>query len=97
MLECIPADLARKISETISIPTIGIGAGPGCDGQVLVYQDMLALFSDFKPKFVKNFANIGEQMTQAFKDYDAEVKANTFPAAEHCFKDVGEEVLDKLY
>ena len=97
VLECIPADLARKISETISIPTIGIGAGPGCDGQVLVYQDMLALFSDFKPKFVKNFANIGEQMTQAFKDYDAEVKANTFPAAEHCFKDVGEEVLDKLY
>lgn len=60
VLECIPADLARKISETISIPTIGIGAGPGCDGQVLVYQDMLALFSDFKPKFVKNFANIGE-------------------------------------
>ena len=59
---------------------IGIGAGPGCDGQVLVYQDMLSLFSDFKPKFVKNFANIGEQMTQAFKDYDAEVKANTFPA-----------------
>ena len=97
VLECIPADLARKISETISIPTIGIGAGPGCDGQVLVYQDMLALFSDFKPKFVKNFANIGEQMTQAFKDYDAEVKANTFPASEHCFKDVGEEVLDKLY
>ena len=97
VLECIPADLARKISETISIPTIGIGAGPGCDGQVLVYQDMLALFSDFKPKFVKNFANIGEQMTQALKDYDAEVKANTFPAAEHCFKDVGEEVLDKLY
>ena len=97
VLECIPADLARKISETISIPTIGIGAGPGCDGQVLVYQDMLSLFSDFKPKFVKNFANIGEQMTQAFKDYDAEVKANTVPAAEHCFKDVGEEVLDKLY
>ena len=62
-----PGRLGAQDLRDHSIPTIGIGAGPGCDGQVLVYQDMLALFSDFKPKFVKNFANIGEQMTQASK------------------------------
>ena len=60
VLECVPAKLAEKISKSISIPTIGIGAGAGCDGQVLVYQDMLALFSDFKPKFVKHFADGGK-------------------------------------
>ena len=60
VLECIPAKLAKLITESVSIPTIGIGAGADCDGQVLVYQDMLALFSDFKPKFVKHFANAGE-------------------------------------
>lgn len=68
----------------------------GCDGQVLVYQDMLALFSDFKPKFVKHFGNIGPQMTAAFKAYDEEVKAGTFPSEEHTFK-IDEEALEKLY
>lgn len=97
VLECIPADLAAVITKALTIPTIGIGAGPYCDGQVLVYQDMLALFSDFRPKFVKPYASLGEQMAQAFKDYDAEVKSGAFPAEEHCFKNVGEEVLSKLY
>ena len=83
VLECVPAKLAAIISEKLDIPTIGIGAGAGCDGQVLVYQDMLALFSDFKPKFVKHFGNIGPQMTAAFKAYDEEVKAGTFPSEEH--------------
>ncbi len=96
VLECVPAKLAALISEKLSIPTIGIGAGAGCDGQVLVYQDMLALFSDFKPKFVKHFGNIGPQMTAAFKAYDEEVKAGTFPAEEHTFK-IDEETLSKLY
>ena len=96
VLECVPAKLAALISEKLTIPTIGIGAGAGCDGQVLVYQDMLALFSDFKPKFVKHFGNIGPQMTAAFKAYDEEVKAGTFPAEEHTFK-INEETLKKLY
>lgn len=96
VLECVPAKLAAIISEKLDIPTIGIGAGAGCDGQVLVYQDMLALFSDFKPKFVKHFGNIGPQMTAAFKAYDEEVKAVTFPSEEHTFK-IDEEALEKLY
>ena len=96
VLECVPAKLAALISEKLTIPTIGIGAGAGCDGQVLVYQDMLALFSDFKPKFVKHFGNIGPQMTAAFKAYDEEVKAGPFPAEEHTFK-IDEETLKKLY
>lgn len=96
VLECVPVKLAALISEKLTIPTIGIGAGAGCDGQVLVYQDMLALFSDFKPKFVKHFGNIGPQMTAAFKAYDEEVKAGTFPAEEHTFK-IDEDALKKLY
>jgi 3-methyl-2-oxobutanoate hydroxymethyltransferase len=96
VLECVPEKLARYISEQLSIPTIGIGAGAGCDGQVLVYQDMLALFSDFKPKFVKYFANIGEQMKEAFRAYDKEVKDGTFPAKEHTYA-MDDSIIDKLY
>lgn len=96
VLECVPAKLAKKVSEAISIPTIGIGAGNGCDGQVLVYADMLAMFSDFSPKFVRKFANVGETMRQAFKDYDAAVKDGSFPAEEHTYK-IDDEVLEKLY
>ena len=96
VLECVPAKLAERVSKEISIPTIGIGAGAGCDGQVLVYQDMLGMFTDFKPKFVKHFANVGEIMTAAFKAYDAEVKNGTFPAEEHTFK-IDDSILEKLY
>ncbi len=96
VLECVPAKLAALITESISIPTIGIGAGAGCDGQVLVYQDMLALFSDFKPKFVKHFANAGEVMRQGFAEYIREVKAGTFPAEEHTFK-ISDEIISRLY
>lgn len=96
VLECVPAALAKKVTETVSIPTIGIGAGADCDGQVLVYQDMLGMFTDFKPKFVKHFANIGEQMTAAFRDYDAQVKAGSFPAEEHTYK-MDDSIIDKLY
>lgn len=96
VLECIPAKLAKLITENVSIPTIGIGAGADCDGQVLVYQDMLALFSDFKPKFVKHFANAGEVMKQGFMDYIKEVKEGTFPAAEHTFK-IADDIINKLY
>lgn len=96
VLECVPAKLAELISKSISIPTIGIGAGAGCDGQILVYQDMLGMFSDFTPKFVKKYANVGEMMTQAFRDYIAEVQEGTFPAPEHTFA-ISEDVINKLY
>lgn len=96
VLECVPAKLAELISKSISIPTIGIGAGAGCDGQILVYQDMLGLFSDFTPKFLKKYANVGEMMTQAFRDYIADVQEGSFPAPEHTFA-ISEDVIKKLY
>ena len=95
VLECVPAKLAEMVTKELSIPTIGIGAGAGCDGQILVYADMLAMFSDYKPKFVKQFANVREIMVQAFKDYDAEVKAGTYPAPEHGYA-IDEEVLKNI-
>lgn len=96
VLECVPAKLAKKISESISIPTIGIGAGVGCDGQVLVYQDMLAMYSDFKPKFVKQYAQIGSVMKDAFKQYISEVKSGAFPSEEHTFK-IDDDIIESLY
>lgn len=96
VLECVPAKLAKKISESISIPTIGIGAGEGCDGQVLVYQDMLAMYSDFKPKFVKQYAQIGSVMKEAFRQYIDEVKSGAFPSEEHTFK-IDDDIIEKLY
>lgn len=96
VLECVPAKLAKVISEKLSIPTIGIGAGAGSDGQVLVYQDVLGMFSDFTPKFVKKFANVGEIMTQAFKDYAAAVKDGSFPQEQHTYA-IDDDVIEKLY
>lgn len=96
VLECVPSKLAKLITEAVSIPTIGIGAGSDCDGQILVYQDMLGMFDDFKPKFVKQFANVGEIMTAAFKTYDNEIKGGQFPEEAHGFK-ISDEVIDKLY
>jgi len=96
VLECIPAKLAELITNSISIPTIGIGAGNGCDGQVLVYQDMLGLYSDFTPKFVKRYAEIGPQMQTAIEGYITEVKNGAFPAAEHTFA-LSDAVIEKLY
>ena len=95
-LECIPAPLAQIITGKLTIPTIGIGAGAGCDGQVLVYQDMLGIFSDYTPKFAKHFAELGEEMKKAFSAYVQEVQTGTFPAPEHTFK-MDEDVLNKLY
>ncbi len=95
VLECVPEKLAARISDEVSIPTIGIGAGAGCDGQVLVYQDMLGLFTDFTPKFVKQFANVGEIVKDAFGAYIREVQEGSFPAPEHTFK-IDDAVLEKL-
>lgn len=96
VLECVPSGLAKLITETVQIPTIGIGAGNVCDGQVLVYADLLGMFSDFTPKFVKRFADIGTIITHAFMDYDKEVKEGSFPAPEHEYK-IDDEILEKLY
>lgn len=87
VLEKVPVGLAGQITANLSIPTIGIGAGADCDGQVLVVDDMLGLFTDFRPKFVKRYAELGKAADQAIADYAAEVRARAFPAAEHGFAD----------
>lgn len=96
VLECVPAALAELVTKQISIPTIGIGAGAGCDGQILVYQDMLGLFSDFTPKFAKRYAELGTAMQEAFKAYMEDVEQGRFPAEEHCYG-MPDEVIGKLY
>ena len=96
VLECVPASLAGMITEKLHIPTIGIGAGADCDGQVLVYQDMLGMFSDFTPKFVKHYAEAGTIMKEAFAQYKKEVREGIFPAQEHSYK-IDQEIIDKLY
>ncbi len=96
VLECVPDRLAKMISEKLTIPTIGIGAGVGCDGQILVYQDMLGMFKDYVPKFVKKYADVGTIMTEAFQNYDKEVKEGSFPDAAHSFT-IKDDVLEKLY
>lgn len=96
LMECIPAPVAKLVTESLRVPTIGIGCGPDCTGQVLVYQDMLGMFSGLAPKFVRRFAEVGELMVQGIKDYDAAVKDGTFPAPEHTFK-LDDDVLKKLY
>ena len=85
VLECIPAPLARTVTETIPVPTIGIGAGPFCDGQILVYHDMLGLNDTFRPTFVKQYAELAATMRQAFAAYAQEVGDGTFPDAGHSF------------
>lgn len=86
VLEAIPSDLGKKVTESIQIPTIGIGAGPDCSGQVLVMHDMLGAFPGRSPKFVKNFLSGQGSIEEAFKCYVQEVKTGKFPGPEHCFK-----------
>ncbi|GEA14590.1 3-methyl-2-oxobutanoate hydroxymethyltransferase [Moorella sp. E308F] len=86
VLECVPADLARRITAELPVPTIGIGAGPDCDGQVLVYHDLLGLFDRFQPKFVKRYVNLGEAIVKALADYREEVRQGKFPGEEHSFR-----------
>lgn len=95
VLEGIPAKLAARITEELSIPTIGIGAGAGCDGQILVYQDMLGMYSDFTPKFVKKYANVGKVMADAFRKYIEEVNNGSFPKEENSYK-IDESVIEQL-
>ena len=95
VLECIPSKLAAIITSKLMIPTIGIGAGADCDGQVLVWQDMMTMNTDMRPKFVKSFTQGGDVMRDAFAEYDRQVKAGDFPGPEHGFK-IDDEVIAQL-
>lgn len=86
VLELVPSEVARRVTEALSIPTVGIGAGPHCDGQVLVSYDMLGLNEDFKPRFLKRYAQLGRAVRDAVAAYAAEVRAGTFPGAEHSYE-----------
>ena len=92
VLEAVPAPVAERISQRLRIPTIGIGAGAGCDGQVLVYHDVLALFDGFVPRFVKQYANVGALISQALTAYRDDVRHGRFPAAEHTYSMPAEEL-----
>lgn len=98
VLECVPAGLATRVTAELDIPVIGIGAGAGCDGQVLVWQDMLGLCDRATPKFVKQFGDVGVSMRKAVAAYVDEVRTGTFPSAEHCYA-VDDEagMLERLY
>jgi len=96
VVECVPEELGRAITEAVSIPIIGIGAGRYCDGQVLVYHDLLGLFDRFTPKFVKKYAQIGEQIVKALQDYKQEVKDVKFPSDEYVFGGLTREDLKGL-
>jgi len=85
VLEAMPADLARRITETIDVPTIGIGAGPHCDGQVLVCYDLLGMYRDIQPKFVKRYAELGDAIVSAMRAYVGDVQSGAFPEACHSF------------
>lgn len=87
VLEMVPAPLAKEISANLSIPTIGIGAGPDCDGQIIVLQDMLGFDDDFNPKFLKKYANLSKTIRDSVSAYDKEVKSGTFPTADHSFNE----------
>lgn len=96
VLEAVPEALARIITEKVSIPTIGIGAGRYCDGQVLVVNDLLGMYSDFTPKFAKRYAELKSTITTAIDGYISDVKTQQFPEKKHTFS-ISEEVLEKLY
>lgn len=96
VLECIPHQLALKITESVNIPTIGIGAGNNCDGQVLVCNDLLGLNAEFTPKFVKKYRNLQQEIFTATQEYINDVQTRTFPATEHTFS-MQDDVLEKLY
>lgn len=85
IIEGVTAESASKITKSVNVPTIGIGAGAGCDGQILVYHDIFGLFNDFKPKFVKRYANLAEEIEKAAKEYINDVKNGIFPGNEHSY------------
>jgi 3-methyl-2-oxobutanoate hydroxymethyltransferase len=86
VIECVPTDVAARITAALKIPTIGIGAGPNCDGQILVTPDLLGLFDDIRPRFVKHYADLGQAVRKAVETYCREVREGSFPAPEHSFR-----------
>ena len=96
VLECVPSPLAKKITEVIDVPTIGIGAGKDCDGQVLVIQDVLGMYKGLTPKFVKRYKETGDDIIEATKTYIEEINNGSFPEEKHTFG-MKEDVLEKLY
>lgn len=96
VLEAIPAEVAKRITQEITVPSIGIGAGKDCDGQVLVIHDLLGMFDRFKPKFVKSYGDVKTLAVQGIREYITEVKQQNFPAKEHEFK-LSDEIVEKLY
>ena len=96
MLECVPSPVAKMITEKLSIPTVGIGAGPDCDAQVLVIHDLLGLFDRFTPKFVKKYAELNKPIIEALNQYANEVADGSFPGPEYSFG-MKEEELKRLY
>lgn len=97
VLECVPEMLAKLITEKLDIPTIGIGGGRYCDGQVLVFHDMMGLFEKFTPKFVKQYRNMAEEMVSALGTFKEEIRSGAFPEEKHVFGGGGEEELKRLY
>ena len=85
VIECVPATLGKVITDSVRIPTIGIGAGSHCDGQVLVTHDLLGLSGNTVPRFVKRYADLGDRMVQAFSAYKQDVEKGSFPSDEHCY------------
>jgi 3-methyl-2-oxobutanoate hydroxymethyltransferase len=85
VIECVPKDVGAAITAAVRVPTVGIGAGPGCDGQILVTHDVLGLSGADVPKFVKQYADLGARMAQAFRDYKQDVETGRFPADENCY------------
>lgn len=96
VLECIPAQISKMISEAVSIPTLGIGAGIYCDGQIMVFHDMVGLFDKFTPKFVKKYVNLTDIILKALEEFKEDVKAQKFPEEKHSFG-IKEEELERLY
>jgi 3-methyl-2-oxobutanoate hydroxymethyltransferase len=95
LLECVPARVSKLITERLSVPTISIGAGPDCDGQVLIFHDMFGLFPKFTPRFVKQYADVGAVILGGLEQYVKEVREGTFPEPKHCFS-IPDEQFEQL-
>ncbi len=97
VIECVPEEVGKLITQKVSVPTIGIGAGRYCDGQVLVFHDMFGLFEKFLPKFVKRYAKLGDEIVKGLKEYKTDLQEGKFPQEEHVFGGIKEEELKELY
>ena len=97
VLECVPADLATEITDALIVPTIGIGAGPDCDGQVLVYHDLLGLEDRMVPRFVRRYADLGEISSEAIRQFAADVRSGDYPSLDESYLDPAADRIRKIY